>query len=159
MRRVLLDPGVILYALGESSAYVLTCRRVLALGASSHIRFEAPADLIREMLHHRARRLGDRAQAAADTLRVALLCVLHPVEPQDACVAAELFGNHPALSVRAALFVAFAQRHDLTTIVSTDRGFDGLPQLRRVDPGDGAAIAALAERGRRRLSGQVPGWG
>ncbi len=145
MKRVLLDPRVILYALGGSSAQILPCRRVLALGADSHLRFEAPTDLVREVLHHRARRLGDRTQAAAEALRAALLCVLHPVEAQEARTAAELFGGHPTLSARGATFVAFAQRHNLTTIISTDGDFDCLLGLRRIDPSDEAALAVLTE--------------
>lgn len=145
MKRVLLDPRVILYALGGSSAQIVSCRRVLALGADSQLRFEAPTDLVREVLHHRARRLGDRTQAAAEALRAALLCVLHPVESQEARTATELFGGHPTLSARGAIFVAFAQCHNLTTIISTDGDFDGLPGLRRIDPSDEAALAALTE--------------
>jgi uncharacterized protein len=144
MKRVLLDPRVILYALGGSSAQIVSCRRVLALGADN-LRFEAPTDLVREVLHHRARRLGDRTQAATEALWAALLCVLHPVESQEANTAAEVFGGHPTLSARCAIFVAFAQRHNLTTIISTDGNFDGLPGLRRIDPCDEVALSALME--------------
>lgn len=45
---------------------------------------------------------------------------------------------------RDAVFAAIAARHDLTTILSADTDFDGLPQLRRIDPADGEAVAALA---------------
>jgi len=37
-----------------------------------------------------------------------------------------------------------ARRHGLTTILSTDRGFDAIADLRRVDPADSPAVDALA---------------
>jgi predicted nucleic acid-binding protein len=116
---------------------------VLTLAGDGAIELHAPVDLVREVLHHRARRLEDRAQAATEALTVTLLCVLYPLEPYDAPMAIELFRGHPRLSPRAAFLVAFAQRHSLTEIVSTDGSFDGLPGLQRVNPGDGGALAAL----------------
>ncbi len=143
MRRVLLDPSVLVYALGGPGPNFEPCRRVLTLAGDGAIELHAPVDLVREVLHHRARRLEDRGQAAAEALIVTLLCVLYPIEPQEVCTAIELFGSHPTLSSRGSFFVAFARRHSLAEIVSVDSGFDGLPGLRRVDPGDDRALAAL----------------
>jgi uncharacterized protein len=143
MTRVLLDTNVVLYAIGGPHPYAEPCRRVLALAGAGALSLEAPVDLVQEVLHHRARRLGDRRQAAADALAAAALCRLHAVEPDDAREAVELFASSPTLSARDAIFAAIAGRHGLGAILSADADFDGLAQLCRIDPADDDAVAAL----------------
>ncbi len=145
MKRVLLDTNVILYALGGPHVQAEPCRRILELAGEGNLRPEAPVDIVQEILHHRNRRLGDRAQAGRDALGAATLCRLHAVEPQDAREAARLFAASPRLSTRDAIFAAIATRHGLQTILSADADFDELPGLSRIDPTDTAAIAALAD--------------
>ena len=134
MKRVLVDTNVILYAIGGPHAYAEPCRSILALAGEGRFEMEAPVDLVQEILHHRTRRLGDRRQAAADARAAAALCRLHAVEPQDADNAAELFATFSRLSARDAVFAAVAIRHDLEAILSADGDFDGLSDLRRLDP-------------------------
>jgi predicted nucleic acid-binding protein len=142
----LLDTNVILYALGGPHVYAEPCRRIVALAGEGRLTAEAPVDLVQEILHHRARRLGDRRQAAADALAAAALCRLHPVEPLDAQLATEIYADADVLSARDAIFAAIADRHELPTIVSADAHFDELAHPRRVDPADAQAIASLAGR-------------
>ena len=143
MTRVLLDSNVILYAIGGEHPYAEPCRRIVALAGDGGVELEAPVDLVQEILHHRARRLGDRGKAAAEALAAARLCRLHAVEPQDATAAAELFAGSNSLSARDAVFAAVASRHGLDAILSADSDFDGLDNLRRIDPADSAAVTAL----------------
>jgi predicted nucleic acid-binding protein len=145
VKRVLVDTNVILYAIGGPHPYAEPCRRIVALAGEGRIEMEAPVDLVQEVLHHRARRLGDRHQAAAEARAAANLCRLHAVEPVDANHAAELFAGSERLSARDAVFAAIALRHDLDTILSADNDFDGLSYLHRLDPADPATPAALAD--------------
>ena len=143
MKRVLVDTNIILYAIGGPHDYAEPCRGILALAGEGGFEMEAPVDLVQEILHHRARRLGDRRQAAADALAAAELCRLHAVEPQDAHKAAELFAASSSLSARDAVFAAVALRRDLETILSADGDFDGLSDLRRLDPADPETVREL----------------
>jgi predicted nucleic acid-binding protein len=143
VKRVLVDTNVILYAIGGPHAYAEPCRRVVALAGEGRVEMEAPVDLVQEVLHHRARRLGDRRQAAVEARAAASLCRLHAVEPRDASHAAELFAGSERLSARDAVFAAIAFRHGLETILSADSDFDGLPDLRRLDPADPTTPSAL----------------
>lgn len=142
MKRVLVDTNVFLYALGGPHPYAEPCRRIVALAGDGGIDMEAPVDLVQEILHHRARRLGDRRRAATEALAAAALCRLHPVEPRDSSAAAELFADSDRLSARDAVFAAIAIRHGLDAILSADSDFDGLSGLRRLDPADPALVAA-----------------
>jgi uncharacterized protein len=141
--RVLLDTNVVLYAIGGPHPYAEPCRRLLSSAGEGRLRLEAPVDLVQEVLHHRTRRLGDRSQAARDALAAAALCRLHAVEPQDAREATRLFAGSSHLSARDAIFAAIAARHGLGAILSADADFDGMAQLRRIDPTDAAAVEAL----------------
>jgi uncharacterized protein len=143
VKRVLVDTNVILYAIGGPHVYAEPCRRIVALAGEGDLEMEAPVDLVQEVLHHRARRLGDRRQAAAEARAAAGLCRLHTVEPRDADHATELFAGLERLSARDAVFAAIAMRHDLSVILSADSDFDGLPDLRRLDPADRATMAEL----------------
>jgi predicted nucleic acid-binding protein len=143
VKRVLVDTNVILYALGGPHPYAEPCRRIVALAGDGSIDMEAPVDLVQEILHHRARRLGDRRQAATEAMAAAALCRLHPVEPQDSSAAAELFAASDRLSARDAVFAAIAARHGLDAILSADSDFDGVPGLRRLDPADPTVVADL----------------
>jgi uncharacterized protein len=145
--RVLLDTNVILYALGGPHPYAEPCRRIVTLAGEGSLSPEAPVDLVQEILHHRARRLGDRRRAAADALAAATLCRLHAVDAQDTQLAAELFASTRLLSARDAVFAAVGVRHELATILSADTHFDELTVLRRIDPADAEAIARLASGG------------
>jgi predicted nucleic acid-binding protein len=144
VKRILVDTNVILYAIGGPHTYAEPCRQMVALAGEGRFEMEAPTDLVQEVLHHRARRLGDRRQAATEARAAAGLCRLHAVEPLDAGYAAELFADSDRLSARDAVFVAVALRHDLDVILSADGDFDGRSDLRRLDPADPATITELA---------------
>jgi hypothetical protein len=143
VNRVLIDTNVFLYAIGGPHAYAEPCRRIIALAGEGHVELEAPVDLVQEILHHRARRLGDRNQAAAEATAAASLCRLHAVEPRDVETAAELFAGSQRLSARDAVFAAVAIRHDLQAILSADGDFDELHDLRRLDPADARTMSEL----------------
>lgn len=143
MKRILVDTNVILYAIGGPHPYAEPCRRLIALAGEGQFAMEAPVGLVQEILHHRARRLGDRRQAAVEASAAATLCRLHAVEPEDVSEAARLFADSIRLSARDAVFAAIAARHGLDTILSADSDFDGRSDLRRLDPAESSTLAAL----------------
>jgi predicted nucleic acid-binding protein len=48
----------------------------------------------------------------------------------------DLVRRYPSLAVRDLVHVATCQEHRIETIVSTDRGFDGVAEITRLDPAD-----------------------
>ena len=144
MRRFLYDTNVFVYALGAEHPYREPCREIVRLAAEGALRGEASTDLVQEFLHYRARRIGDRDQALEATRDVAALCKLHPLRPADVATAFDLYGRHERLTARDAFFAAVAVNRGIETILSSDRDFDGIDGLTRVDPLDGDAVAALS---------------
>lgn len=144
MRRFLYDTSIFVYALGGEHAYREPCREVVRRAASGELQGEASADLLQELTHQRTRRTGDRAAAALAARNVAKLAWWHPLEPGDAQRGIDLFKEHPDLDARDAVFAALALNRGIDAILSTDRAFDEIAGLERIDPADERALATLA---------------
>jgi len=70
-------------------------------------------------------------QPAFDVL-LAIVDEVFPIEPQDAARAKALVLERRTLSPREAIHAATMERHGVSRILSFDRGFDGVPGIRRV---------------------------
>lgn len=140
---MLLDSNVFLHALGSDAALRAACASIIDAIADDRLTGEAAVVVINEIVHVRHRRTGDRGRAVADGRAASHLVLVHPVDEVDTANALEVFRAHDGLQVNDAVLVAVARRHGLTTILSTDRGFDDVPGLRRVDPADSVAVEAL----------------
>ncbi|MGI8946257.1 MAG: type II toxin-antitoxin system VapC family toxin [Thermoleophilaceae bacterium] len=144
MTRFLFDTGVFVYAVGALHPYRDPCREVIRRARKGELRGEASADLLQELAHQRFRRTGDRDQAVETAKAVAALCRLHELRPRDAVRGLELYRSHERLGARDAVFAAVALGREIGAILSTDRAFDVVAGLERVDPADTRAVDALA---------------
>ncbi len=143
MTRFLYDTAVFLYALGGDHAYRQPCREIVERAARGRLRGEASVNLLQEVAHHRFRRTGDREQAVRNARDVANLCGLHAVEPADVERGLALYAEHGRLSARDAVFAALALGRGIDTILSSDRAFDDVRGLERVDPLNTDAVIGL----------------
>lgn len=143
MRRFLYDTSIFVYALGREHPYREPCREIVRRAAAGDLQGEASADLLQELAHQRARRTGDRLGAAKAAQSVAKLAWWHPLEPNDVLKGIDLFEAHKNLDARDAVFAALAINRGIDAILATDRAFDGIDGLERIDPTDQRAVAAL----------------
>jgi predicted nucleic acid-binding protein len=143
VRRFLYDTAIFTYALGGEHTYKEPCRQIVRKAAAGELRGEASADLIQEFTNQRLRRTGNRDTAAAAARDVARLVRLHPIEPDDALLGIDLFETNPRLDARDAVFAAVALNRGIDVILATDRAFDEVRGLERVDPIDERAVATL----------------
>lgn len=144
MRRFLYDTAVFSYALGGEHPYKEPCRQVVQKATTGELRGEASADLLQELAHQRLRRTGNRVSAAETVRNVAKLVRLHPLEPDDALLGIDLFEKNPRLDARDAVFAAVALNRGIDAILSTDRAFDEVGGIERIDPADDQALAGLS---------------
>lgn len=141
--RFLYDTSIFVYAVGTEHPFREPCRAILRRNAEGGLAGEASIELVQEFAHVRLRRSGDRTEALELAGWVAQLCRLHAFEPADLPLAFSLLARHPQLQVRDAVMASTALNRGLTAILSTDRAFDQVDGLRRVDPADDAAVEAL----------------
>ena len=146
MRRFLYDTSIFVYAVGRDHPYRDPCREIVRRAAAGDLQGEASGDLLQEFLHQRIRRTGDRRAAAEATRNVAKLAWWHPIEPNDFQRGIDLFETHPLLDARDAVVAALAINRGIDAILATDRAFDEIDVLERVDPADEQAVAALIDQ-------------
>ncbi len=131
-----LDTCVPLYAVGMPHPYRDACRAVIRGASRREFRAVTSTEVIQEIAY-RFSALERRAEGVqlardfADTVTDVL-----PVTREDALRSLELLEGHPVLRPRDALHVAVMEAAGLRLIVTADRHFDGLTDIRRVDPLD-----------------------
>jgi predicted nucleic acid-binding protein len=144
VRRFLYDTSIFVYALGREHPYREPCREIVRRAAAGDLQGEASVDLLQELTHQRARRTGSRPDAAKAARNIAKLAWWHPLEPNDVQRGIDLFESHDHLDARDAVFAALAINRGIDAILATDRAFDGIDGLERVDPTDERAVATLS---------------
>ncbi|HEV2753084.1 MAG TPA: type II toxin-antitoxin system VapC family toxin [Solirubrobacteraceae bacterium] len=143
MRRVFLDANVFLYAVGTAQRERDVCRGVLELAVDGQLEGETSVEVVQEVAHVRARRLGLVDAVARGRWALALGLSVHAVEARDLERAFDLLEQVAGGHIRDALHAATALNRGVTSILSADRAFDAFPGVRRVDPTDGEAVEAL----------------
>ena len=129
-----LDANILMYAAGSAHPLREPCRDALARAVDQEVSLVTDAEVLQEILH-RYFSIG-RSESARTIHRSAIdLCdEILPIEVRDTVRALELLLAHRELSPRDALHVAAMEHHGLELLLSTDRDFDGLKQVERIDP-------------------------
>ena len=130
------DTNIPTYARGAPSEFKNPCIEILRLAALAPGACFTNAQVLQELFHVRLRRLGLAAAREAVTGFDAVLAGhVVAVERGDILAAARLDVG-PALGGADRVHLAVMQRLGVTGIISTDKKFDGVPGIRRLDPLD-----------------------
>lgn len=140
--RVYLDTNVLIYAFGAESPHRDPCREILHAVAERRLAGETSAYTVQEFVRQRRRR-GDQQAATRARSAIDVCTDLHPVDGVVIRRALETVERYPKLDIADAVHVATASTHGITTVVSADRGLDGVSEIERVDPLDRERLAAL----------------
>lgn len=106
----------------------------MSLAQSGELRLHASVEVIQEFVFHRIR-ISDRELALEEAADLAALITLHDFDRDVLDESLRLMRTTPVRG-RDAVHAATAIMHGLTDIVSTDRAFDAVPGLTRLDPAD-----------------------
>lgn len=133
------DANVPVYAAAGHPRYGQACTDLIA-GIARRDLGRTSVAVIAEILHLE---LSGRAGASAGLARrsVELFAPLLPVTEEIIREALQV--DAPGLEANDRIHVATCRLHGIETIVSADAAFDKVPDLRRVDPLDEEALAAL----------------
>ncbi len=127
-----------MYAAGREHPYKEPCLSVLSRIFEGDLEAYSSIEVVQEMLY-RYSALGERARGIDLCHQVVLLLPLIPLGVEVAALSLKLSRSYPRLSSRDAIHAAVAASHGLTAIISADRHFDDVAEVRRVDPADIAA--------------------
>jgi uncharacterized protein len=133
---IFVDANVPMYIVGDDDRHKLDAQSAVERLASEGSRLVTSSEVFQEILHRYmsiARR--DAIEPVFDTLRAIVEEVL-AVEEADVFAAKDLVHAHPRLSARDALHVAVMRHHEITEILSFDRGFDAVTGITRLAGAD-----------------------
>jgi uncharacterized protein len=137
-----IDTSIVMYAVSGDHPLRQPCVRILDRVSSGAVDAVVSAEVIQEIVH---RYLSVRQPDTA--IRVAKLAMdmFAPVLPITHAIVRrlpELAARYPSLQARDLVHVATCIHEGITEIVSPDTGFDGVAEVRRLDPVEYAATLA-----------------
>lgn len=131
---IFVDTNVLMYAAGGEHSLQRPCRLVVdAIGARS-IEATTSVEVVQEILH---RYLAIGRAAGGLALAEETLELFAPVLPLTHALmrrVPDLARRYPGLAARDVLHLATCIHEGIAEIVSTDRGFDGVSEVRRIPP-------------------------
>lgn len=130
-----IDANVPIYAAGRDHPLKAPCIQVLMLAADHSQAFVTDAEVLQELLHrYLSLRLWPQGQEVFRRFNQLMQERVEGVNASDVQRAAGLADSHLELSARDLLHAAVMQRLGVRRIISTDAGFDRLPEVERLDP-------------------------
>jgi predicted nucleic acid-binding protein len=132
----MLDTAIPMYAAGAAHPYRDACQWVMTEVASGHLSAVIDAEVIQEVLHRygASGRYADAVGMARDLMT--LIPQVLSVTAADMQAAVTLFEQYGPQGVRArgTIHAAIMLKHGLSQIVSSDRHFDLIAGITRLDP-------------------------
>jgi predicted nucleic acid-binding protein len=129
---ILVDSNIPMYLVGAEHANKAAAKRILETAIAAGERLVTDAEVLQEILHRYV--AIDRREAIDPAFDVLLGIVdeVLDIGRAEVVAAKRLVTTTDRLSARDAIHVAVMQRHDIGTIATFDRGFDGLPGIVRL---------------------------
>jgi predicted nucleic acid-binding protein len=129
---IFIDANVPMYLVGGKHAHKIDAPQILERLAGERRSLVTSSEVFQEILHryvsidrrHMIERAFDALQGVVDGVLA--------VERQDVFTAKDLVHADQRLSARDALHVAVMRRHQISQIVSFDRGFDAVTGIERL---------------------------
>lgn len=129
-----LDTAVFMYAGGREHPLRAPCRALLERAVAGELDAATSAEVVQEILH---RFVAIRRPELGAAMARDVLAAFEPVLPITHGVVRrmpDLIERHPSLAARDLIHVATCLEEGIETIVSPDRGFDEVREIRRLDP-------------------------
>jgi len=129
---IFIDSNIPMYLVGAAHPHKVDAQRILERCIADGQRLVTDAEVFQEILHrYVAIHRRHAVQPAFDALG-AVVDEVFPIEFRDVGRAKEIVLGSPTLSARDALHVAVMERHGVDSILSFDKGLDGVPGISRM---------------------------
>ncbi len=131
---VFLDANVLMYAVGSDEALRTRCQTALRAAVAQRVNLVTSAEVLQEILYRFfSINRPDSARTVYGTA-TELCSEILPVTERHTARALDLLLQHRRLSPRDALHVATMEDRGIRRLLSTDRDFDALEMVDRIDP-------------------------
>jgi hypothetical protein len=137
MALAFIDANAVVYMYGRPHPYQEPCESVLRFAASRPTNFGTSAEVLQELLNLGLRR--GALELANQMMRTLANSCGEVVSVLGDDVFRALAYEQPRLSARDRIHLAVMERLGITHIISTDRAFDTVPGITRLDPLDFAS--------------------
>jgi predicted nucleic acid-binding protein len=129
---IFIDSNIPMYLIGAQHPNKAVATRLLETAVTAGERLVTDAEVLQEILHrYAAINRRDAIEPAFDAL-LGIVDEVYAIDVPGLQLAKRLLETSPSLSARDAIHVAMMQRRDIGTIMTFDRGFDGIPGLVRL---------------------------
>lgn len=129
-----LDANIVMYAIGKAHAYQQPCIQVLKQIQRELIHVVTSVEVLQEILYrYYLFRNYEVAEKAFTNMKKICESIL-PVVEADVDRAYHILQDLPHISVRDAIHAATMLNNGLKAIISTDKHFDAIPGIIRIDP-------------------------
>jgi predicted nucleic acid-binding protein len=129
---ILVDSNIPMYLVGAAHPHKLDAQRLLESALSAGERLVTDAEVLQEICHrYVAINRREAIQPAFDAILGVVDDVL-AIARTDVEHAKDTLLRYQSLSARDALHLAVMARHDITQLMSFDRGFDDYPGIKRL---------------------------
>ena len=137
MKPVFIDTNTPMYAAGTPHPLRDPCQAIIRAVAEGKLEAVTDAEVLQEILY-RYLHIGEREKGLMvfDRFRRIMLGHILPLDEEDVQRARELAEEYPRLSPRDLIHLAVMLRHGLHEIISADRGFDRIREIRRLEPAE-----------------------
>jgi hypothetical protein len=130
----LIDASVLIYARGAPHPYRDACRNLLAEVEGGRLEANVDTEVLQEVMYvYWYRKRLERGLDYVGRLLVLFPTPL-PVSGEIIAAARDILAAHPQVEPRDAIHAAVVLNHDLEAIISADRAFDQLSEIKRLDP-------------------------
>ena len=129
---IFVDSNVPMYLVGAAHPHKVDAQRALEAYVARGVKLVTDAEVMQEILHRYV--AIDRREAIQPALEALSSVVdeVFPIEREDVLGARDVVLASTGLSARDAIHVAVMARRGVETILSFDRGFDGVPSVKRI---------------------------
>ena len=131
---VFIDTAVVIYANGSNHPLREACRTIMSRIGDGELEAVTSVEVVQEILH---RFISIRRPGIGIEIARATMDAFAPVVPITHAVmrrVPDLAVRYPRLSARDVVHIATCIHEGIAEIVTPDRGFDQVAEIRRIDP-------------------------
>lgn len=142
MVTVFIDTAVVMYANGTSHPLRDACRSVMIQVANRQLEATTSSEVVQEIVHRFVSLKRPEIGIAMAQLTMDVFAPVLPITHALMRRVPELAARYPTLSARDLVHVATCIHEGIDEIITPDRGFDQVVELRRIDPMSFAELPA-----------------